>query len=238
MTARSNLLADNAPLGSVHLDSERDSERGVAVSSEYQTYLAGREWSLKREAVRERSGNNCERCWNAPQQAVHHMSYEHLYDEPLDELLAVCNPCHEWLSGKSEADLAATRLGAVMFLPTAVSADYFFPDDAPRDGLRPRVRDETLPLSLFVYSTSVYAAIGDAWFIGYHVAEDSKRDESFAVGWYAPSVIAALYGGFDGEAESIDDAWTMFVERVTRHRRDDWRFVPDARFNIYGERGR
>lgn len=70
-------------------------------------YMASREWALKREAVRERSQGFCERCWYAPQEAVHHMTYEHLGDEPLDELLAVCRPCHAWLSAKSDFDPAA-----------------------------------------------------------------------------------------------------------------------------------
>lgn len=232
-----SLLACNAPLGPGRVNNDLGSKGGIVMSFDYQAYLASREWSLKREAVRERSNNECERCWKAPQQAVHHLSYEHIGDEPLDELLAVCNPCHEWLSGKSNDDPAATRLGAVMFLPTRDRDQWhFFPDDGPRYGLRPRVRNETLPLSLFAYSTSVSAAIGDAWFVGYHVAEDSTKDESLVVGWYAPETVAALSGGFDGVAESIDDAWKMFLAIVTRHRRDDWRFVPDARFDIYGER--
>lgn len=37
----------------------------------------------------------------APQQAVHHLTYERIGHEDLDDLMAVCNPCHEFLSGKS-----------------------------------------------------------------------------------------------------------------------------------------
>lgn len=69
---------------------------------DYQRYLASREWALKREEVRERSGNCCEHCFSAPQQAVHHLTYASVGDEPLEDLMAVCNPCHEFLSGKIE----------------------------------------------------------------------------------------------------------------------------------------
>lgn len=71
---------------------------------DYHRYLASREWALKREAVRERSGNRCERCWTAPQEAVHHLSYQHLGDEPLSDLQAICRPCHAYLSGKVDND--------------------------------------------------------------------------------------------------------------------------------------
>jgi hypothetical protein len=72
--------------------------------AEYQTYLASREWALKREAVRERSGGRCERCWTRSMDAVHHKTYERIGDERLDDLQAICDPCHEFLSGKSDVD--------------------------------------------------------------------------------------------------------------------------------------
>ncbi len=79
-----------------------------AMSERYQTYLASREWALLREAVRERSGNTCERCKAAPQQAVHHLTYARLYSERLDDLMAICDPCHAYLSGVSDFDPAAS----------------------------------------------------------------------------------------------------------------------------------
>ena len=68
---------------------------------DYQAYLAGREWGLLREAVRERSKDRCEHCFAGPQQAVHHLTYERIGHEELVDLMAVCNPCHEFLSGKT-----------------------------------------------------------------------------------------------------------------------------------------
>lgn len=82
---------------------------------DYGAYLASREWALKKEAIRERSGGICERCHNAPYQETHHKTYAHIGNEPLDELLAVCSQCHQFLSGKTdndpkEYDLAPTPL--------------------------------------------------------------------------------------------------------------------------------
>lgn len=67
---------------------------------DYQTYLASREWSLLREQVRQRSGDRCEHCVYAKQQAVHHLTYARIGKELLADLMAVCNDCHEFLSGK------------------------------------------------------------------------------------------------------------------------------------------
>jgi hypothetical protein len=41
------------------------------------------------------------------------MTYERVYKEQLLDLLAVCNPCHEWLSGKKGADNPAEEFWAV-----------------------------------------------------------------------------------------------------------------------------
>lgn len=70
----------------------------------YAEYLASREWALRREAVRRRSGNKCERCKRGPQDAVHHLTYANVGNEPLEDLQAICHPCHEFLSGKSHQD--------------------------------------------------------------------------------------------------------------------------------------
>lgn len=66
----------------------------------YQHYLASREWALKREAVRARSGGRCEHCYVGYQQAVHHLTYERLGSERLTDLMAICRDCHGYLSGK------------------------------------------------------------------------------------------------------------------------------------------
>lgn len=72
----------------------------------YQTYLASREWALKKEAVRKRSGGICERCKNAPHQQTHHLTYARIGCELLEDLQGVCRACHEYLSGKTNQDPA------------------------------------------------------------------------------------------------------------------------------------
>ncbi len=69
---------------------------------DYQTYLASREWALLKEQVRERCDGWCEHCSAGPYQDTHHVTYERIGHEKIDDLMAVCRPCHEWLSAKRE----------------------------------------------------------------------------------------------------------------------------------------
>lgn len=71
---------------------------------DYQRYLASREWAVRREVVRARSGGRCERCIRRPMNAVHHLTYERIGRESLEDLQAICNVCHAFLSGKTEYD--------------------------------------------------------------------------------------------------------------------------------------
>jgi hypothetical protein len=73
----------------------------------YSAYLCSREWAEKREAVRERAHGKCERCFIAPMDACHHLTYERKYRESLDDLQAICNPCHQFIHGKGPVDPAS-----------------------------------------------------------------------------------------------------------------------------------
>lgn len=60
----------------------------------YEQYLAGPLWAKKREKVFERASGICEGCRDKPANQVHHLSYEHVGDEYLFELVAICDECH------------------------------------------------------------------------------------------------------------------------------------------------
>jgi hypothetical protein len=70
----------------------------------YAAYLCSREWSKKKEAVHARAGEKCERCKVLPIAAVHHLTYARKYAEPLEDLQAICQPCHEFTHGKDWLD--------------------------------------------------------------------------------------------------------------------------------------
>jgi 5-methylcytosine-specific restriction endonuclease McrA len=63
----------------------------------YEEYLAGPVWRKKREKILGRSGGICEGCREKTATQVHHLSYEHVGDEFLFELVAVCDDCHNKL---------------------------------------------------------------------------------------------------------------------------------------------
>lgn len=70
--------------------------------------MGSEQWSKIRTKVRRRARGYCERCKVGKREDIHHLTYERLGHERLDDLIAVCGPCHEWLHGKRSADPAAT----------------------------------------------------------------------------------------------------------------------------------
>ena len=83
---------------------------------DHHRYMASREWALKKQAVKERSTGWCERCKIAPHQNTHHLTYQRLGNEDLDDLQGVCRDCHEYLSGRRDDDPA--RLAVIEGMET------------------------------------------------------------------------------------------------------------------------
>lgn len=73
-----------------------------ATDFDYKRYLASREWAVLKEQVRERSRGHCEHCLVGSYEDTHHVTYARIGHEELSDLAAVCRPCHEFLSGKSD----------------------------------------------------------------------------------------------------------------------------------------
>jgi hypothetical protein len=74
--------------------------------AEYQKYLASREWAVLKRQVRERSRGKCERCHRRPHEQTHHLTYERLGAELLEDLQGLCETCHEYVSGRRHVDPA------------------------------------------------------------------------------------------------------------------------------------
>src|SRR5262249_54111979 len=74
------------------------------MNERYLRYLDSREWKAKRVAVKERCNNVCERCHRYLVDEVHHLTYERVYKERLEDLQGLCAPCHAFLHGSSEID--------------------------------------------------------------------------------------------------------------------------------------
>jgi hypothetical protein len=82
----------------------RDWKLSTNEREKYQLYLASREWAEKKELVKSRSRGTCERCHYRAGEQVHHLTYANKYQEPLKDLMHLCEPCHEFLSAKSNRD--------------------------------------------------------------------------------------------------------------------------------------
>ena len=75
----------------------RDSQK-LAITKEwwarYSAYLETPRWRKKSAAVMERDAL-CGACNKRPPTEAHHLTYRHLGNEPLFDLVGVCRPCHE-----------------------------------------------------------------------------------------------------------------------------------------------
>jgi 5-methylcytosine-specific restriction endonuclease McrA len=69
-------------------------ERDAAWWDAYDEYLASPAWAAKRTLVLGRDKWFCQGCRAARASQVHHLSYSHVGDELLWELVAVCDACH------------------------------------------------------------------------------------------------------------------------------------------------
>lgn len=87
----------------LELARKQQAERGKFTES-YIAYLNSPEWKSKRQLVIKRCNNVCEGCGQAEVQEVHHLTYAHLTNEFLFELVGLYKPCHERIEqSKSEA---------------------------------------------------------------------------------------------------------------------------------------
>jgi 5-methylcytosine-specific restriction endonuclease McrA len=63
----------------------------------YEKYLTSPKWETKRKQVLKRAGGLCEGCREREATQVHHLTYAHVGEEFLFELVAVCEICHDKL---------------------------------------------------------------------------------------------------------------------------------------------
>lgn len=63
---------------------------------QYLEYLQSPAWMEKTRQVYERDSYTCVVCKQVAEH-VHHLTYEHLFNEPLTDLISVCSHCHKIL---------------------------------------------------------------------------------------------------------------------------------------------
>lgn len=70
----------------------------------YDVYLASPAWGARRAKVLERAKGTCEGCLERKATQVHHLTYRHIFEEFMFELVAVCKECHERLHNDKTAE--------------------------------------------------------------------------------------------------------------------------------------
>lgn len=74
---------------------ETKHEQAVEWWRAYDQYLLSAAWANKRTAVLARDAFVCQSCRERRAVQVHHLTYRHLFHEPLFDLVAVCVTCHD-----------------------------------------------------------------------------------------------------------------------------------------------
>lgn len=60
----------------------------------YEAYLKSAQWLALRRAVFDRDKGICQACLSGKATEVHHLNYDHVFNEPLFDLVSVCEDCH------------------------------------------------------------------------------------------------------------------------------------------------
>lgn len=72
---------------------------------DYAAYLESPDWLARRAAVLKRADGRCEACGKKRSRLqVHHTTYRHVFHEPLFELKAVCEECHEQITAMDRGE--------------------------------------------------------------------------------------------------------------------------------------
>ena len=63
---------------------------------DYQKYLQTEHWQARRKLALDEAGHKCQVCGCKDRRLdVHHNSYDYLGDEPREDLIVLCDVCHE-----------------------------------------------------------------------------------------------------------------------------------------------
>ena len=63
--------------------------------AKYVNYIQSEDWKLKRNEALIRDNNLCQVCQINTAEEVHHITYDNLFNEKLEDLLSVCRICHK-----------------------------------------------------------------------------------------------------------------------------------------------
>lgn len=127
-------------------------ENDIRVSKEYAEYLGSEKWARIRSRVMERAGGVCEGCLERPATQAHHLTYEHLFDEFVFELVALCTTCHDRLHAEDRRE-SGNEL--------AQGEEEDWSDALPCSGCRFQDSNEQGEMWCGIYSVASTVALGE-----------------------------------------------------------------------------
>ena len=77
-------------------------QQNAAWWARYSEYLESDKWKLKSRKVIERD-KTCQACLTREARQAHHLTYDHVFDEPLFDLVGVCVQCHDKITAMDRA---------------------------------------------------------------------------------------------------------------------------------------
>jgi hypothetical protein len=93
-----------------HIRKQKCGEDGF--KREYDIYLSTPPWHAKRVRVMKRANGVCEGCLERKATQVHHLTYAHIFQEFMFELVAICDECHARLhADKHDDELVQNETG-------------------------------------------------------------------------------------------------------------------------------
>ena len=60
----------------------------------YEAYLFSEHWDRMKRIMLKEAGNKCEKCKSTDNLQVHHLNYNHLWNETQEDLQVLCKKCH------------------------------------------------------------------------------------------------------------------------------------------------
>ena len=97
----------------------------------YYEHMKSEKWLQMRVKIFRRANNICEGCLEKPARDVHHLSYAHLSDELMFELVALCRECHVKVeqTQNCDDDIGTSASPASEETQQQNEAENFFEDD-------------------------------------------------------------------------------------------------------------
>jgi len=77
-----------------NIKDEKYEQDNKEFNDKYHAYLKTKDWFSKRIKVLKRDNFICQACLENKATQVHHLTYDRVFNEPLFDLVSVCDPCH------------------------------------------------------------------------------------------------------------------------------------------------